>query len=465
MDDVAFTFDPRDFMNGINSILTKLGEFQNVIGNVANKSTELMKKPEKQARENVKAQNKSKESAKEHGVAMEDALMRVGKKVAGLAAAYFGLSAVMRRLPEVGKTFSIMGDIISRNLLYPLRRELTPYLQKLLNWTRDHRAMFVRWGSTLVNIFRGVVQVVKGLIDALKPIFKAVTGVFKRFVGDSMRSMSDFMNILVFRVTVVAMFIIDALRPVFEKVGEWIERIGELAERFFRGFSAGLEGISPAANDFMELIREICGDISSLTDSLHGADGLGDALENVGDFMGTTFVALIRVATMALGIMWATLKGIFKTVKSLVQVLTGDFSGAWETFSSIGDDYVREFERMQTQMSAIGEGYRRMDQRMVQRGANREMARANNEAVERHRAGATPLARPANITASSQMQLSNSIRIENISIGEGATRGDAAMIGNTIGDAANRRIETAAQRHLIRDREARGEWMYNRGNM
>jgi len=97
---------------------------------------------------------------------------------AALSFAKMGISKLMSNIPEIGQTFKIAGDVITRNFLWPLRQQLMPYLQKFLNWVRDHRAMFVRWGAVLVNVFQVVVQGVKSAINILKPFYEAAVKLF-----------------------------------------------------------------------------------------------------------------------------------------------------------------------------------------------------------------------------------------------------------------------------------------------
>jgi fluoride ion exporter CrcB/FEX len=253
-------------------------------------------------------------------------------------------------------------------------------------------------------------------------------------------------------------FIAEALRPVFEKIGQWIRWAGEKAQEFVMGFSAGIDGLMPALGDLGGELQIIGTDIASLFRAI--SEDLMPSMMDFGDFLGTTLVAAVRVVTMVLGFLWATLKGIFKTVKSLIQVLTGDFSGAWETFSSISDDYARTFEMMGRQGTAIAEGYRRMDRRMVQRGAAAEMQRSGTGLAEWHPGEGGPRGRtglrPVNNTINRSAQLSSTVRIDRMEV-NARTPEEAAQVGRSIADISEREQRDRARRLYDQDLQGRDQ--------
>lgn len=76
-------------------------------------------------------------------------ILKAGAVVGALVGTFKGLGNVLKRMPEIGQVFGVAKDIFFKNFLFPIRKELLPLLQQLLDWVRDNRAMFVRWARRL----------------------------------------------------------------------------------------------------------------------------------------------------------------------------------------------------------------------------------------------------------------------------------------------------------------------------
>ena len=141
-------------------------------------------------------------------------------------------SAIETGIPEISQVFSIMGNIFTKNLLWPLRKELMPYLQKMLDWTKNHRKDFVEWGQVLVNVFRAAKHVAISFFEALRPIFTGVADVLKSVFGNTQASIIETINVAIFKIVMLMDIFALKITPIAAMVGDLIKSIGEQMVRF-----------------------------------------------------------------------------------------------------------------------------------------------------------------------------------------------------------------------------------------
>ncbi len=307
-DDVAFGYDPRPFMRGLNTVTQGLGNLTKKVTQVAGQITRRF------------------------------LLIGVAFKAAQALWRQFN-----KHVPEFGKAFSIAGDIFFKNLFWPLRTMLVPMLQKMLDWVRDHRTMFIRWGQTLANVLRGVIGLGKQLVGIFKMIVDSLGPAFKRVFGGSFQ---DFLNVVTVKLAVALEFVgrlvktifaglqpylgpivenimgfakaiwdlvsgflrandegnslFTVLRDIAEFAGKAVEFITRLAKEFAGGFATGLK-------DAMTPLGEIVKQFRELLDLIVGADDKTHVLSNTFRTLGQLLGAQITAALVAV---WATLTGI-----------------------------------------------------------------------------------------------------------------------------------------------------------
>ena len=137
-DDVQFTYDTKGFTAAMNQMVTK---FDSAVTAMSSHSKTLG---------NVTEKN------------ITNGFLKAQVLFAGLSKVFsFAVGQINKYIPEIGQTFNLVSGIVMRNFLFPLRRELVPLLQSILNWTMTHRKVFVEWGSLVANVFRAVIQVGK----------------------------------------------------------------------------------------------------------------------------------------------------------------------------------------------------------------------------------------------------------------------------------------------------------------
>ena len=257
----------------------------------------------------------------------------ITRKLAGLAAGFFAVRGVMRRMPEIGKVFGTAGDILSKNLLWPLRKALMPILQGILDWTRENRGTFVKWGETIANAFRAVVSVAKVFWNILKEVGGAVRDILGRFLGFMNRDFQQTMNMmqakLVFIGQGVAMVferaaeayrgsglesLVNSLVNAFVKMFEYSQSLSAaFREGFdFKAVGAGLDGVFDAISGIFEVLFPKGGDVSWLESTF---SGLGEVLSQ----LTVGGLALIEV----------TLKTIKASIEWLIENIP-KFARKWE---------------------------------------------------------------------------------------------------------------------------------------
>ncbi len=272
MNDIELSFDPKLFLKGMESINASMDRMNGQFSEFAQKGTKAVQKTSVSMGSFVK------------GTIVAQGVMKV-------------LNKIMSGMPEIGRTFSMVGDIMQRNLLWPLRKALLPYLQKILDWTRDNRAMFVRWGNVLANIFRIIVDLVKTFYDMVKRLWDRLTAGIERVFGKTVNTMTELVNVLLFKITAVAQWIMLTVEPIVGFIIDAFMGMLTAAREFFAGFSKGFGDIGADLDDFL-------GSISRLLDKMTG-------LKDTGGAVVKTFRTLGTVLGMVLGPVVRTLLQLF----------------------------------------------------------------------------------------------------------------------------------------------------------
>ena len=269
MSDFSLTFDATPFLNGIKKITHGLSSIGDTSKQIEKNSSNLKD-------------------------TMGSAINGLIAKVGALGGAYLGLRSILSNLPEIGKAWEIAGGIMKRNFFWPLRQEIAPYLQKFLNWTRDHRTLFVQWGQVLVNVFRTVKQTIMNLFEAIRPIIETFGKRFKEIFGGSVKSVSDAVNIIAFRLFVLATLIIEYFKPVIELFDNITDAIWEMGKSFLKGLR--LEKLIMSFSRMVDSIKELTS--SFKLDLAPAIKIIIDSFEILGDsiyVIGITLEGIIKM--------------------------------------------------------------------------------------------------------------------------------------------------------------------------
>lgn len=341
-DDLQFTFDTSAFDNAMKKVSEQLSRLPSVaetavkktgspfkraamkIGEGLKKGIKKIPKITKGIFEKLKKNfQKAKEGAGDMAKSLAAGLQQLALKLTVVMLAFQGIKKVLNQMPEVGQAFGIAKDVFLRNLLFPLRKAVFPMLQRLVDWVRDNRLMFIKWGQTLANIFQTIVKKVELIIN----VGKKLTGAFLSFVNDvfgtQVNSLTELFNILTFKFALILEFIrsqsgaiMEFLEPIIETLKIGLAGAFESATAFVLGFLDAIVGIDkPLAN--------IANNMKKFTENLFDSEKAGENLqsifENLGGLLGKT---LTIIAEMTDSILEGLLPTITEMQKPINDILT-----------------------------------------------------------------------------------------------------------------------------------------------
>jgi len=222
------------------------------------------------------------------------------RMASNVALGYLGMRGLAGALPELGKTASIAGDIIQRNLFWPLRQELAPILNKFLAWVRDSRAMFVRWGGYLVGVFR----IIKGVIESVLGLMQRIAKTFSDFVEDAFGKITNkigtTMNLLLGKIAIIVAFIMVALEPLADAIGKIFGFLYVGIVRFFQGLSSQIGPLLAEVHDLFKVYGEL---IDEILGSSEVINGFGNLMYRLGQLVGAALrVVVLMMKTAVTGV-------------------------------------------------------------------------------------------------------------------------------------------------------------------
>lgn len=284
-----------------------------------------------------------------------------------------GFKSMMKNMPEIGQAFKIAGDIVNKEFFFPIRQQIMPYLQKMLDWTRDHRALFAKWGQAVADVLKTVIDVGKTLWNTLKDVTEILTNSLQKGLGTSFKSLDEFISVLQVKIAFVTLLIGDVIKEMVEKISPTFEYIVEKGSEILRFFAslasswltlngngdslvtvldkvyqvfdkivhvvgdslAGFfEGLIPPLKNLMTPIDNIAESFARLLD-IFGEDdnsGLRAVFKWLGNFTGNALVIAFEELAWAID---TVVVGI-QTLAQSGKLLTDLFSGNW---SKIGEDW------------------------------------------------------------------------------------------------------------------------------
>ena len=266
MEDVTLTFDPGTFQKGIEAI---------------NNGLDTMNKNfDKFSKEGTKKVQKVGLSA-----------MNLVKSLAPIGIAFLGIRKAIRQIPELGRTFSIAANIMTKQLLWPLRRELLPLLQKFLDWVRDNRSMFLRWGNAIANVFRIIKSIISGVWEFIKKFWETLSGHLETIFGRTTNSVSEMVNLILFKIASVIEFIKVMFSPLAKFFGNVMGTIIKSVKNFLSSFVEGLGDLGPELKMIVGWIKELA---TWLFRAFENTNLLTKAFKILGGLIGTVVGTAIR---------------------------------------------------------------------------------------------------------------------------------------------------------------------------
>ena len=297
--DNIFTFDTTPFMNGLKKVTQGMGNLQRSAGNMAKN--------------------------------ISRGVINAVAKLGLVTLAFKGIKAAINEMPEIGQTFKIAKNIIMKNLLFPLRKAVFPLLQKFLDWVRDNRAMFIKWGQALVNIFHSVAGAVKQIIE----FGGRLAGVFRDFInktfGLEIKNFQDLINVLTFRIAVVIEFLKALAEPAFKLFSKIADLVGTTLAGAFETLTGFIEGFFKGAGDIGGIFTSILDSITSIVSGLFSANKHGNSIQTVFKTIGEIFG---KIVNFVLEITDSFLEGLEPAIKNIMtpmQRIADAFKSIWDS--------------------------------------------------------------------------------------------------------------------------------------
>lgn len=237
--DLTFGFDTSFFEKGINKITKGMEGLQTTTGNVAK--------------------------------GISKGLTSIALKFGAVFAGAKAVQGALKSMPEIGQAFGIAKDVFLKNLLFPLRKEVFPLLQKMMDWVRDSRGAFVKWGQALANVFRSVVSGVKTIISFIVSMSEKISGFTQRIFGDQIKSVSELFDLISFKLATVIAFVSIL--------------IGDMGN-IFKGFFSGLGDIGGSLTGIVENLLNFLKIFTQANDQ-------GDSFTNILSTLSTRFGEIV----------------------------------------------------------------------------------------------------------------------------------------------------------------------------
>lgn len=316
MEKVKFWFDPSDFIKGskdmsaaILGVLKPIGQVraavEKEVGKVEKAWTKAFgakKKPAAQGGASAPAAGGGKESGGGMELGFLGKAGLLGAAITGfqslLSLGKQAIGFITSNIPEIGQTIDIVGGILKKNLLAPLRAELLPVLQSILDWAANNRPFFVRLGSVLANVFRTAMIAAKIFYNLLEKTFGEVMKTINKTYGSTTQSIEKTLNILVLKVATVLIF----LEP-------YILKLSKLFGGMFDGLLYAWKEVQSLFSGLMENFKIIQGALKDLFPT--------GFLEKIEKFIPS----LKELGTVLAKFMLAPLLSIVTTFKTFLDIL------------------------------------------------------------------------------------------------------------------------------------------------
>lgn len=238
----------------------------------------------------------------------------VSKAIVG-ATAKIGLlvksfKSIMGNMPEIGQSFKIAGDILSREFFFPIRQKLMPYLQKMLDWVRDHRALFAKWGQAVADTLNIVIVVAKNLWSIFKDLTTMITDTLQRALGTAFKNLDEFVAVLQVKVAFAMLLMGEAIKKLADLIAPTFEMIIEKGAQilsFFGDLLGSWLSLNKEGYSLGTILESVVGVIDKL---------LGFSLDNLITFFNEMKPALENLMT-PLGYLVDSIKVLIDRLTSL----------------------------------------------------------------------------------------------------------------------------------------------------
>lgn len=283
---------------------------------------------------------------------------------------------VMKNIPEIGQTFKMASEIISKEFFFPIKQMLMPYLQKILDWTRDHRAMFAKWGNSVAQVIKVVINVGKELWKTFKNVANILINTLQKGLGTSFKSIDEFINVLSVKVSVITILLgdmitslYDTIAPVFEYIiktgaeilkffgdllGSWLElnengdslstvfgKLYDVFDKIVHIIGDSLAGFIEGLFDPLKKIMTPLDNVAESFQRLLSIFGEGDnsklrgAFKWLGGFVGNTLLVAFEALAVAIDTIVTGIMTLAQSGNVIKDIFTGNWGALKEDFEPI----------------------------------------------------------------------------------------------------------------------------------
>lgn len=291
-DEVRFPFDVKGFQKAVDQMSTSIFSMENKLNKFGSTMTKSVSK------------------------GIMSATAKIGLLIKGF-------KSIMKNVPEIGQSFKIAGDIMSKEFFFPIRQQIVPYLQKILDWVRDHRALFTKWGQAVADVLKTVIDVGKTLWNTLKSVVEILTNSLQKGLKTSFKTLDEFISVLQVKMAFLTLFIGDAIKAMFEKIAPTFEFIIEKGAEIL-GFFGDLVSSWLTLNSEGASLQTILNKLWNVIDNI---------VNIVGDGLSGFFEGLVQ----PLKNLMTPLDDIMKSFSELLNIFGDDTSGVKGTFGWLGN--------------------------------------------------------------------------------------------------------------------------------
>lgn len=261
------------------------------------------------------------------------------KKVLAIMALAYGafqtMKAALLQMPEIQMTFRIAKDIFWRNFLQPIRKELLPILQKVLNWVRDNRAAFVKWGALVKEVIRVVIHIATTFFKLLKSAFAEMKKVLVDVFGKSIMNIENMIRVVITKIAALVIYASIVLEPLFKAIGKvvGVAIVGVIA--FFRGLFKAMEPVIPIFEDLVKTLTEL---FKTIAGNKEDAKAFKNIMRVIGKIVGTVLVYAFQTLANWITYVSKVLQGIVKGFRAVAKAIGLDkailkLEKAWDKFA------------------------------------------------------------------------------------------------------------------------------------
>ena len=194
----------------------------------------------------------------------------------------------------------------------PLRRELIPILQRVLKWVRENRKMFTRFGTVLVGAFKLIGTAVKSMFRLVQPIILSIQKFLTSIIGDTGKSITETINLVIFKLTTLAIAAQAILQPLFNTIAKLVGQILKTSEQIVTSLAAGFTSFFDNFGGMGVLLTDFENTLSSIVELV---EKLTPLLKTLSTAIGVTLGAIIKGAFQSIKILTDSLVALIELIE------------------------------------------------------------------------------------------------------------------------------------------------------